>query len=717
MKNLTRLSIIILIFLAAPFQLALAQNYEKESSKKRKRERKLRDQIEKEVTAKPKESNGYIARNIDDELIHASNKDNNYYFVFNNINSQAYYYNAGQIAKIESSLKAQNDPQSIRLIESYMARFGVLNFSKNTQMIWWLGQLYEKNGEHQKAKAAYRLVLKHHPLRSQDQVKNFTKALAEYDQITALEKDLYVPLDYYYQLVDYRNQIDTLHPPKSVLLNMGDLVNLKNSPDYGPSINTASDLMIFTRKELNNKIIGVNNIYSENLYMAKNYDGFWDEALELPEPIKSACNEGSAVISNNGRFIVFSRCETTTCSYDCIGCLGGCDLFYATKDEFSEEWNQPINFGPEVNSIGWDSHPSLSLSEDTLFFASNRSGGFGLSDIYFITKTGNGNWSAAQNMGPVINTRGNEWSPFLSKGHPVLYFSSNGHVLNFDQNRYSSDLYKSNYNGQAWGEPKNLGPLVNGKDDETYFSIDSENHFLYYAKTEEGNTDKEVTDLYSFPVPMEAQPTATTVLSGTLVDEQTGKSYKGIVSIIDLENGIEVAPKFIRQDGSYSFDLIDHNKYLLVIQGDDFFRIEQLFELDGDTTINSVATSVQQKKLQFTSIEFENGKADILTEMHEDLNNIINFMVDNPSFDLEIGGHTDSDGNPELNKKLSQRRADAIKSYIVEKGYIEQNHINAIGYGSTKPIKSPELTNADKKINRRVEFQITKSDRATEGDD
>lgn len=716
MKNLNHFYLISLLLFGLSLQHSLAQNYEKESWKERKRERKLREKTDKELTAKPKQSNGYTSKNIDEELIHASDQDENYYFVFNNINSQVYYYNASEVAKIEASLKAKNDEQSIRLIERYVAKFGVQNFSKNTQMLWWLGQLYEKNGDHQKAKAAYRLVLKHHPLRSQEQVKNFTKALGEYDDLTLMEKDLYVPLDYYYQLVNYRSQIDTLHPPKSVLLNMGDLVNLKNAPDYGPSINTASDLMIFTRKELNNKVIGNQIVYSENLYLSKNYDGFWDEAVELPEPIKSACNEGSAVISNDGRFIVFSRCETSNCSYDCSGCLGGCDLFYAIKDESTEKWGQPVNFGPLVNSVGWDSHPSLSMSEDTLFFASNRSGGFGSSDIYFITKIGKERWSAAQNMGPVINTRGNEWSPFHSKGHPVLYFSSNGHVLNFDKNRYSSDLYKSNFNGQTWGEPKNLGPLVNGTDDETYFSIDSDNHFLYYAKTEQGNTNKEVTDLYSFPVPMEAQPTATTVLTGTLVDEQTGEAYQGIVSVIDLEHGIEVAPKFMREDGSYEFDLIDHNKYLLVIQGNDFFRIEQLFELDGDTTIKAVATSIQKKKLQFASIEFENGKADILEEMHEDLDNIINFLVDNPEFDLEIGGHTDSDGNQELNKKLSQARADAIKSYLVNNGFIGESHIVAIGFGSTKPIKSPELTYEDKKINRRVEFQITKSDRPTEFD-
>ena len=83
-------------------------------------------------------------------------------------------------------------------------------------------------------------------------------------------------------------------------------------------------------------------------------------------------------------------------------------------------------------------------------------------------------------------------------------------------------------------------------------------------------------------------------------------------------------------------------------------------------------------------------------------------MVDNPSFNLSIGGHTDSDGNAESNTKLSQRRANAIKQFLIEKGYIADGRIEAIGYGSNNPIRSPEVTDEDKRINRRVEFKITK---------
>src|SRR5690606_24963859 len=102
----------------------------------------------------------------------------------------------------------------------------------------------------------------------------------------------------------------------------------------------------------------------------------------------------------------------------------------------------------------------------------------------------------------------------------------------------------------VWDEPKNIGPLVNGEGSEYYFTIDSKSKTLFYAKSESDPNDL---DLQSFPVPMEAQPEAIVSLKGSLTDSNTGKPLKGIVSIIDLDEGVEVAPKFLRPDGSFDF--------------------------------------------------------------------------------------------------------------------------------------------------------------------
>jgi outer membrane protein OmpA-like peptidoglycan-associated protein len=246
--------------------------------------------------------------------------------------------------------------------------------------------------------------------------------------------------------------------------------------------------------------------------------------------------------------------------------------------------------------------------------------------------------------------------------------------------------------------------LVNTKGSEYYFTIDVDSKRLYYARSEPDDLDN--LDLYSFALPMEAQPLATTVFKGTLADS-AGNVYKGIVSVIDLQDGIEVAPKALRPDGSFEFDLIKDKKYLLVVQGDDFFRIEKIFELDGDTNISLEAKPVN-KLITFASIEFEEGKANILPAMEQDLQHIIDFLIDHPTFNLRIAGHTDLQGDKKKNLALSQRRADSIKKFLITKGKLAEERIEAIGFGDTQPLVE-EKTEADRRINRRVEFEIKRN--------
>ena len=631
-------------------------------------------------------------------------KKSEFQFDFKNIHKIPYYHNAEALSAIRKLEQSRDYAKLLPLLEQYVSNFGIENFSKDSEILWRLGNLYELLEQAEKSKYVYRLALKNHV------GKNTSNILKMYETQTTQETDNYVPLEYYYELVEYRRLIDTLRPPKSVFLNMGELVNDARYPDYGPAMNVSDNILIFTKRK--KELTPTKLAYRENkeLYYAKNYDGFWDEAQPFSSVINSNCNEGSACLSRDGKTLYFARCKVSESQYDCRDCMGSCDIYVSYLQEDSS-WTIPRNLGPNVNSIYWDSQPTLSHSEDTLYFASDRKGGIGLSDIYFTYKTPGGSWAPAQNMGPTINTRGNEMSPFFHPTHRVFYFSSNGQLVNFgvfDSTEHifrTFDIYKSIQLEGKWQEPKNIGPLVNGKGDEYYFTIDSKSKDLFYARSEADKTKN--LDLFSFPLPMEAQPLANTKLKGALTDSTTGDPFKGIVSIIDLDNGLEVAPKFMRPDGSFEFDLIDKNDYLLIIQGDDFFRIEKKFTLDGDTSIEIKTHPIKYNKWTFEHLEFENGKADILPEMEIDLDKILNFLLDHPYFKLKISGHTDTQGDADANLRLSQRRADAIKKYIETKGHIEEGRIEAIGYGSQKPIVE-EKTLEDRSLNRRVEFQIIK---------
>lgn len=602
---------------------------------------------------------------------------------FKNINKVPYYYDKSELEHIKKLEKEASWEKMYYTMQDYVGKFGIQNFYRDTRMIWRLAKLTELYGDFEEARDLYRLVLRHHHLGI-----DIKEIEIYYDSLNTQEAELYVPLDYYYELVEYRKLIDTLRPPRGVLLNMGKEIN-SSSADYAPSLNVQNNTLIFTSQR-NSLDLTIRRTFNEDLFFSlKDEYGNWSPSKAFDE-INSRYKEGSAILSRNGKTLFFSRC-------DCLDCYGDCDLFSA-KLQADSTWGDIQNLGTNVNSLSWDSHPALSHSEDTLYFASDRLGGFGLSDIYFTYKMKNGNWAPSKNLGPIINTRNNDVSPFYHPVYDVLYFGSNGQLYNFGE----YDIYKSNKTKEFWSEPYNIGPLVNGKGSEYYFTIDSKSELLFYARSISRDLNKQ--DIYSFPLPMEAQPLATTRVSGSLTDSLTGRPFKGIVSIIDLDEGVEVAPRYLKPDGSFEFNLIDKRNYLLVIQGDDFFRIEDAFFLNGEIDLKKV-TEPLASRVKFESIEFDLGQSKIKQEMYADLNKIVNFLYDNPSFKIKISGHTDSFGSADLNLKLSKERAKSIRDYLVDFGGLESSRVDWEGYGSSQPIVK-EITEEDKALNRRVEFEI-----------
>lgn len=618
---------------------------------------------------------------LNDSLTHYSQSD---IFDFPNINVRALYHDSGTLKKIRQLSLSGDEQELYETLAAYVRRFGVGNFSVNTDLLWKLARLSGKFGPPGEAILLYKLILKHHR-----QHIDRRQVQSEFDTLNRYQKDYYVPLEDYYELVAYRKEIDTLRPPQGVLLKMPGWVNSRNE-DYGPAIGNLDSILLFTSKR-NSMRTSVDRRTNEDLFFTVRVAGQWETALEL-RTINTPHNEGSACLSHDGKTLYFARCNSPDSH-------GNCDIFRADLQPDST-WGGVHNLGPLINTSSWDSHPSLSHSGDTLFFASDRLGGFGLTDIYYSVKGKSGEWQAPKNIGPTINSRGSEVSPFFHHRFNVLYFSSNGHPLTFGD----FDIYKSYLTGKSWDEPKNIGPLVNGPGSEYYFTIDSESDRLYYARSEKSDVND--LDLHSFPVPMEAKPDAVANLKGSLVDVHTKKPFKGIVSIIDLDRGVEVAPKFLRPDGSFDFKLINKRNYLLIIQGDDFFRIEEIIFMDGDMEINKETEPIQSK-IAFETLEFENGKSNILPAMHADLDRLANFLIDHPRYKLNISGHTDSQGREDANLRLSQARADAIKAYLMYTFKVDPERINAHGYGSSRPVVQ-ETRDEHRKLNRRVEFEITR---------
>ncbi|MHC2992356.1 membrane protein, partial [Pontibacter sp. HJ8] len=326
---------------------------------------------------------------------------------FPNLNKISYYNDRKKLSEIQRLEKRKQYAQALPLLEAYVRNFGIENFYKNTKLLWRLGQLYERQDKLPQAMEVYRLALKHHRT-------DIRQIQSYYDSLEQNTKDYYVPLSYYYELVEYRKSLTTYKPPRGVYLNMGNGIN---SPyeDYGPTLGADNNTLLFTSKR---NIQGLTDKPNEDLYYANKSNEFWSEAQSFGKPINSIYNEGSACLSRDGKTLYFARCESPDG-------FGNCDLYKATLQP-DGTWHEIENLGASVNTSAWDSQPTLSPNEDTLYFASDRLGGFGLSDIYYTYKQQNGNWAPARNMGPIVNTRQSEVSPFFHPLYQVLYFSSRG---------------------------------------------------------------------------------------------------------------------------------------------------------------------------------------------------------------------------------------------------------------------------------------------------
>lgn len=608
---------------------------------------------------------------------------------FPNLNTTRYYQDKKMLTRIEKakdSLKLHK-----QLLALYVSKFGVENFSKDNVFLWQLARDFQQLKDTTRALMMYELAVKH---------STGTHApTPTMDSLIMPTRSDFIPLEEYYSLLEMRKRVDTLVPPRKILVNMGKKIN-SPAADYGPYMHPSDSVLVFTsRRGANKEIDYIFTKENEDLYYSikDHLTGKWSQAEKLPDSIStSKYNEGSACISPDGLKLYFTRCHAPDG-------MGDCDIYIAEWDKGG--WTNIKPLGGKVNSAEWDSHPNLSPDGKMLFFSSVRKGGFGGTDIYFCLRDSDGEWGRAQNIGPVVNTPENEVTPYYHQTTKMLYFGSTGQLRSYG----GYDIYKSNWTGLQWFEPQNLGPLINTKGNEYYFSINGKGETIYYSKSslDDKSGDDQDFDIFSFNMPMEARPDANSKLSGYLIDSVTRKPLLGRVVLVDLDNGIEIAPKKINENGYFEFNVKNNNRYRIYAVGDNYLTIRNDVSLKNNDTLFTIFTeSFQQNRpLVFESLEFSENSAELAFTAKPKLDYLGRFLKNYEMFNICVKGHTDSDGGEDYNLKLSQRRANQIKKYLTDVSGVDAMRIVAEGYGEERPlVPNDNLENKHK--NRRVEFEL-----------
>lgn len=485
------------------------------------------------------------------------------------------------------------------------------------------------------------------------------------------------------------------HPVPFDPKNMGTNINTTND-EYSPTLTIDEQTFIFTRQRPRDDLTVHSMPFEEDFYISTILNGEWTLARKMPAPINSHGNEGAQCIAPDGQTMYFTICNKADG-------IGSCDLYYATRQ--GEMWSKPVNMGNVVNSSTWDSQPTISPDGTTLYFASARSGSIGNMDIWK-TVNENGVWKAPVNLGPNINTKKGDMSPFIHPDGKTLYFTSSGHV-----GMGSNDLYYSRMDDQGqWSVPENLGYPINTFKDEGYLIVNGKGDKAYFAsgqfKTEGGM------DLYTFDLYEEARPVYVTYMKGIVFDKNTNKRLDAHFELIDLENGeIVVQSNSDPETGEFLVSLPNERNYALNVSRAGYLFYSENFTLKveknrtdpflKDVPLQPMETGVT---VVLKNIFFDFDKFDLLPESRVELTHLVDLLNKNPKMKIEIGGHTDNKGTKEYNQLLSENRAKAVFDYLIQHG-IDKTRLSYKGYGLEKPIDTND-TEEGRANNRRTEFKV-----------
>jgi outer membrane protein OmpA-like peptidoglycan-associated protein/tetratricopeptide (TPR) repeat protein len=467
--------------------------------------------------------------------------------------------------------------------------------------------------------------------------------------------------------------------------------------NLGPNINTAADEYSPVSTADNKTIIFTRQIdRNEDFYQSDKVNNEWQKATYLSDKINTPTyNEGSESISQDGKFLFFTGCNRPDG-------LGRCDIYVVQKK--GDTWGKPFDLSPPVNTPGWESQPSISADGRTLYFVSNRKGGYGGYDIWKSKLTANG-WGEPENLGPNINTSFNEQSPFIHPDDSTLYFCSNGWPGMGGQDLFVSRLGKDG----KWQKPENLGYPINTNGDESGLSLTANGNYAFFSSNKLSGYGG--FDIYTFELPANLRPHIVTYVKGTVVDAKTKQPLEAAVEILNLGDDKPVYQDYSSVDrGDFLATIASGKNYGLNISKAGYLFYSENFSLIGHESKNPFNITALLEPIEvgnkviLKNIFFDTNKFELKPESIAELQKLMDFLAVNPTVHIEVSGHTDNVGNDDLNQKLSENRAKSVYDYLV--GHkVNADRLVYKGYGKTQPI-ALNTTDEDRAKNRRTEFKI-----------
>ena len=480
-------------------------------------------------------------------------------------------------------------------------------------------------------------------------------------------------------------------PVVSKLQTIGAPVNTLDYSEFSPTLSADGNTMIF---ESDREGKGIWRLFIT--YQTK--PGLWT----APKPFEVVNNFVSGADFLGGAFLSYDG-KTLFFTSDKKGSIGGIDIWYTTKT--GDKWELPKNAGKGVNTGGYDGFPSLSADGKHLYFMREGKRDTPTKQrccvIYVAEKRG-AFYMNAKPLPYPVNT-GCEGYPRIMADNKTLIFSS---YRNEGKGGY--DLYESKMRAGKWTKPVPLEFINTDRDDEL-ISVPASGEVIYLSSTSSNSKD----DIYKVALPKEFRPDKLVSLEGVIRDEETNKVIPATIKVNNINTKEKVVEiKNNEVTGKYSVVLQEGEKYDVSITSKNRTFHSEVIDLENVKKYQIVNKDIKLKSLKentsfvLNNIFFGFDSANVKKDSELELERVVELMNASPTMTVEISAHTDDKGSDAYNIRLSQARAEAVVTYLVQKG-ITKERLVAKGYGKSQP-SVPNDSDENRAKNRRVEFKVMK---------
>jgi outer membrane protein OmpA-like peptidoglycan-associated protein len=484
--------------------------------------------------------------------------------------------------------------------------------------------------------------------------------------------------------------------PKEVLReNLGKGVNSRHQ-EFAPVISSDGKTLFYTRNYMS--VFGKQKD-QDVWFSVQDKDGNWIKSKNIGYPINNTDKNAVFSVSADGREILLMN------KYNKDGKLSpGISRSFRTR----QGWAYPEEVKIE-NYYNQSPNAEFAISPDgmVMVMSIQRKNTTGKRDLYVSFKKDKNTWSEPVSMGRQVNTFEHDVTPFIAADGKTLYFSTQGLPGYGDNDIFKTQRLDDTW--QLWSEPENLGEAINTPNWDGYFTLPASGDYAYVCSM---NASKKE-DIFKLELPKTAKPEPVAIISGNVLSTTDKKPVECVLTMTPQNDKLKPEVKnYDPQTGLFSFVVPLKEIYDFVPFAKGYLAINETVDLSKEISYREVKKDFYLMPLEvgnkgvLNSFTFEQGESKLQAPALKDLDRIAQAMIDFPTLEILFEGHTDNQGDFQLNLKLSEERIEEVKIYLVSKG-VPSEKITTKGWGQTRPIAS-NATEERRRLNRRVEFTITK---------